>query len=114
MRAVVLCQIPYAHTSSTITADDLALVGVDNNIIDRRAMGIASLNRTTSCLPDLHRAIFRACDHPFALAMKCNTSNIASMTFERKQRVRVCRFDIVKLDAVVAGSSKEPFVRRYA
>jgi hypothetical protein len=34
MRAIVLCKIPNADTASTITSNDLALVGVDYHVVD--------------------------------------------------------------------------------
>jgi hypothetical protein len=85
---------------------------MNNYVIDRRAMGIASLDRTTPGLPDLHCAIFRACDHPFSFAVECDTCDVACMAFEGEERVWVRRFDVVELDRMMASSGKEAFVRR--
>ncbi len=89
MGAIVLSQVPDTNTSSTITANNLALVGMNDHIVDRAAVRVASLNGTTSSLPDLDKAIFRACDHPFSFTVKCDTRDIASMTFEGEDRVGV-------------------------
>jgi hypothetical protein len=110
MRAVVLCKIPYAHAASTVTGNDLALVWVDDYIVDRGAMGIASLDRTAPGLPDFDCAIFRACDHPFSFAVKCDACDIACMAFECEKGVWVCGFDVVEFDSVMTSSGKEAFV----
>jgi hypothetical protein len=86
------------------------LVGVDHYVVDWRAVGIASLNRAASRFPDLDRAIFRACDHPFSLAVECDARDVASVTFESKKRVWVCGFDVVEFDRVMASSGEESFV----
>jgi len=110
VRAVVLCQIPNAYTASAITGNDLTLVGVDHYVVDWRAVGIASLNRTASRLPDLDRAIFRACDHPFSLAVECDACDVAGVAFECEEGVWVCGFDVVKFDCVMTSGGEEAFV----
>lgn len=90
MRAVVLRKIPDPNTSTTIATDNLALVGVNDYIVDRATVGIASLNGSASSLPDLHGAILRAGDHPLSLAVKRDSSDVASMSFESEKRIRVC------------------------
>jgi hypothetical protein len=82
MRAVVFRKVPDPNTSSAITADDLALVGVNDHIVYRAAMGIASLNGPTSRLPDLHSTILGARNHPFPLAVERNPSYISGMSLE--------------------------------
>ena len=114
MGAIVLSQVPNTNTSSAITANNLALVGMNDHIVDRAAVRVASLDGTTSSLPDLDKAIFRACDHPFSFTMKCNTRDIASMAFEGEERVGVGGLDIVELDRMVTSSRKETLVRRDA
>jgi hypothetical protein len=114
MRAIILGKVPNANASSAITSNDFSLVGMNDYIIDWRAMGIASLNRATPSLPDLDSAILRACDHPFPFAVKCDTRDIASMTFESEERVRIGGLDVVELDSVVASGSEEAFVWRDA
>ena len=75
-------------------------------------MGIASLNRAAPRLPDFDRAIFRTCDHPFSLAVECDACDVAGVTFKCEQRVRVCGFDVVEFDCVMASSGQEAFVGR--
>lgn len=112
MRAIVLCQIPDPNTSSTVTADDLALVWVDNHIVDGASMRVAALNSTASRLPNLDSAILRACDHPFSLAMECDTSDVSRVTFKGEKRVGVRRLDIVQLDGMMTCSREETLVGR--
>lgn len=114
MRAIILCQIPDPNASSAITADDLALVWMDNNIVDSASMRVTALDSTTSCLPDLDCAILRACDHPFSLAMECDTSDVSRVALKREKRVRVCRFDIVQLDSMMTSCRKKTLVGRDA
>lgn len=110
MAAVVLGQIPDPDTATAITAYDLALVGMDHDVIGRAAMVIASLDGTRSCLPDLDCAVLGGRNHPLALAMEGDSSDIASVTLERQQRVWVRRFDVVKFHGVVAGGSQEALI----
>ena len=112
MRAVVFRKIPDAHTASAITGNDLALVWVDHYVVDRGAVRIASLNRTAPRFPNLDRAIFRTCDHPFSFAVECDACDVASVTFERQERVWVCGFDVVEFDCVMTSCGKETFVGR--
>jgi len=87
--AVVLRKVPNTDASTTIAADDLALVGMNDYIVDSYTVTVrvAPLNRTVASLPDLDCAIFRACDQPFTLTMKCDTRNIACMAFEGEERI---------------------------
>lgn len=103
MAAVVLCQIPDSHGSSTVAADDLALVGVNHDVIDGAPVTVGSLDGAAACFPDLDIAIFRGCDHPLALAVECNSGDITSVTFEGEEGIGVRRLDIVQLDGVVAS-----------
>jgi hypothetical protein len=77
-------------------------------------MGITSLDRATPSLPDLDCAIFRACDHPFSLAVECDARHIATVTLKCEEGVWVCGFDVVEFDRVMASRSEESFVGRDA
>jgi hypothetical protein len=90
MGAVVLSKVPDTNTSSAITADDLALVGMNDYIIDWTSVRIASLNSSTSSLPNLDGTILGACNHPLSFTMKRDTSYVSSMSLEGKKRVGVC------------------------
>lgn len=58
--------------------------------------------------------IFRACDHPFAFAVECDTSDVTSVALECQHSCRVGRLDVVQLDGVVACGGEEAFIRRDA
>jgi len=102
--AVVLCKIPNTNTTTTITADNLALIRVDDNVVDCATVGIATLNRAATGLPDLNSTILGTSNHPFSLAVECYTRNVTSMALEGEERVGVGRFDVVKLDSMMACS----------
>jgi hypothetical protein len=110
VRATIFGEVPYTDISTTITTDDFPLVRVNNNIRDGRAMSITALNSATASLPDLDGTILRTSDHPFALTVKCDTSNIARMSFESKNRVWVGGLNVVELHVVVTTSRKETLV----
>ena len=82
MRALVLAQIPYPNVAPAVATDELSLVGMDDNIIDRHTMAVISLNGPASGIPNLHSAIFGARDHPFAFAVKGNSGNISGVAFK--------------------------------
>lgn len=113
MRTVVLGQVPDSDTTTTIAADDLALVWMNDYIIDWTTMAITALNRTAASFPDFHSSILGASNHPLPFAVERNAGDVVGMAFKGQDRVWVSRFDIVEFDAVVACSGKEPFIRRY-
>ena len=82
MGTVVLGQVPHSDTSRPVATDNLTLIRVDYDIVRRAAMFIASLDRSSSCLPDLDSAVFGASDHPFSLTMKSDACNVAGMPLE--------------------------------
>ena len=103
MSTPIFAQVPDANVSSTVTADKLALVGMNDNIVDRNSMRIVALNTAGASVPNLNGAVFGASDHPFPLAVKSYASNVTGMTFESKDRVRIGRLDIVEFDIVSSG-----------
>lgn len=111
MRAVIFSKIPYSDGSRTITANNLALIWMYNNIIYRTPMIITPLNASLSRLPNLNRPIFTARDHPFALAVKSDASDVVGVAFEGEDWIRVCGFYIVELDVGVGGSGEKTLVR---
>jgi hypothetical protein len=110
--AVVLGQVPDTDASSTVTADDLTLVWMNDDVIDWGSMRIRTLDSSAACLPNLDSSVLRASDHPFALTVECDTGDVVRVTFESQDRIWVCRFDIVELDIVVASGSEETFIWR--
>lgn len=114
MRALVLAQVPDTHVSSAVTADQLALVRVDDHVVDGHAVGVVALHAARARIPDLDGAIFGARHHPFALAMEGNAGDVGRMALKGEDRVWVRRLDLIELDRVVAGRSEEAFVGRDA
>lgn len=110
MGADTLTKIPHAHHTSLISTDELALVRVNDHIVDGSPVHVISLQTTCACIPDLDSAIFRAGDHPLAFAMERDTGDVVGVALEGHHRVGVCRLDIVKLDIIVASSREKAFV----
>lgn len=110
--AVVLGQIPDTHTASAIAADDLALVGVDHNVVDRAAVVVTALDVAAPRLPDLDGAVLGRGDHPLALAVKGHARDVTGVALEGEEGVGVGRFDVVQFDRVMAGGSEIALVRR--
>ena len=114
MGAFVLAQVPDAHVSPTVTADQLALVRVDDHVVDGHAVGVVALHAARARVPDLYRAIFGARHHPLALAVKRDAGDVGRVALEGEDRVRVRRLDLIQLDRVMARRSEEAFVGRNA
>lgn len=114
MRAVILGQIPDSDTSTTVAADDFTLVWVDDNVIDWAAVAVAALDGAAAGFPNLDSSILRAGNHPFALTVERNPSDVVGMTLEGQNWVRIRRFDIIELDAMMTSSCEESLVWRDA
>lgn len=114
MAAVVFGKIPDSNTARTIAAYDLALVRMNHNVIGGAPVVVASLDCSGSRLPDLDCAILGRCDHPFAFAMKSDSCDIASVAFERQERVGVRGLDVVELDGMMTSGSQVSLIRRDA
>lgn len=114
MRAIVLAQIPDAYAAAAVTADDLALVRVNDDVVCGRAVVVTSLYGAAPRLPDLDGSVLGARHHPLALAMEGHAGDISRMALEGQQGVGVGGLDIVELDGVVAGSGEEALVGRNA
>lgn len=108
--AVVLGQIPDAYTAAAVAADNLALIGVNHDIIDSAAVVVATLDSAATRLPDLDSTVLGARNHPLALAVECDARDIASMALKCQQGVGVGRLDIKEFHGMVAGGRKEAFV----
>lgn len=114
MSAFILTQIPYPDIASTVTANQLPLIRMDHHVIHGVAVVVVALNTGGSCIPDLHRAILRACHHPFPLTVEADPRNVAIVSLERKHRIWVSRLDIEQLDQVSSRCGEEPLVWGYA
>ena len=108
MGALVLAEIPDPHIARAVAADELPLVGVNDYIVDRAVVVVVALDRACASVPDLERAVFGTCYHPFALDVECYACDVAGMAFEGEERVGIGRgADVVELDVFVAGG-REP------
>jgi hypothetical protein len=111
VRARVLGQVPDAHAAGAVAANDLALVGVDDDVVGGAAVVVAALYGAGARLPDLDGAVLGAGDHPLALAVEGDAGDVARVTLKGEERVGVGRLDVVELDGVVAGGGEEALVR---
>lgn len=112
--AVVLGKVPDLDAARAVAADDLALVGVDDNVVGGAAMVVAALDGAGACLPDLDSAVLGARHHPLALAMEGNAGDVARVALEGQQWVWVGALDVEQLDGMVAGGREEALVGRDA
>jgi hypothetical protein len=112
VRTFVLAKIPYAHITPAVTADKLALIGVDDHIVDGNTMGIVPLHIPAPRIPDLDGPILRRSHQPLGFTMKCNARDITSVSIKREDSIWVRRLDIVELDRVVARSGEVALIRR--
>lgn len=114
MCAVVFGQVPDAYATTAVAADNLALVGMNDNIVDGGAVVVAALNGGRSRVPNLDGTVLGARNHPLAFAMKRNTRNVVGVALKYEKRIGVCRLNVKELDGVVAGDGEEALIGRYA
>lgn len=114
MGAVVLGEVPDADAAAAVAADDLALVGVDDDVVGGAAVAVGALDGAGAGLPDLDGAVLARRDHPLALAVEGHTRDVPRVALESQQRVRVRGLDVEQLHRVVARRRQEPLVRRDA
>lgn len=114
VRAVVLRQVPHAHTARAVTADDLALVGVDDDIVGGASVVVGALDGAAARLPDLDGAVLGAGHHPLALAVERDARDVASVALKGEQWVGIGALDVEELDGVVARGRQEALVGRDA
>jgi hypothetical protein len=112
--ALILAEVPYPHIPTSITADQLALIRMNHNIIDRHAVCIIPLHVAAARVPDLDRPVLAAGHKPFRLAVERDAGHVAGVAVEGEDRVGVRGFDVVQLDCVVAGGGKVALVGRDA
>lgn len=110
MCAYTLTQVPDTHHTSSVTTDELALVRVNDYVVDRGSVDIVTLQTTGSGIPNLDRTIFRACHHPLALTVEGNTGNIVGVTLEGHDGIRIRGLNVKEFDIVMARSSKKALV----
>jgi hypothetical protein len=114
MRACVLGQIPKPDAPRSVAANDLALVRVDYHVVRWGAMVVAPLYCARPCLPYFDSAVFRACHHPFSLAVKGDACDVARVALKDKVWRWIGVSDFKELDCVMAGGGKISLVGRDA
>jgi hypothetical protein len=62
MATLILAQIPNPHIASAITTNQLALIRMDDHIIDGNAMHVVPLHAARPRIPYLSK-LFRQCDY---------------------------------------------------
>lgn len=110
----VLGKVPDPDAAGPVAADDLALVGVYDDVVGGTAVVVAALDGAAAGLPDLDGAVLGARDHPLALAVEGDARDVARVALEGEQRVRVGGLDVEELDRVVARGGEEALVGRDA
>lgn len=114
VRALVLAQVPDSNVTSAVTANQLALVRVDDYIIHRNTVGVVALYVAAPGIPDFDGAVLTRCHQPLGLAVECDASDVGRMAVKGENGVWVSRLDVVELHRVVTGGGEIAFVRRYA
>ncbi len=110
MCAGVLGQVPKPDAAAPVAADDLALIRVDNHIVNRGAVVIAPAYSPGTSIPDLDGAILGARHHPFAVTVECYASDVACMALKNRGGSGVRGTDVEQLDCVVARGGEESLV----
>jgi hypothetical protein len=108
--AFVLAQVPDAHVASTIAADELSLVGMDDDVVNGDAVRVVALHIPAPGVPDLDGAVFGRRDQPLGLAMECYAGDVGRVAVKGEDGIRVGRLDVVELDCVVAGGREVALV----
>lgn len=111
MSTDALTQVPDSDHTGVVTTDELALVGMNDHIIDRSTVNIIPLQATCSSIPNFHSSVLGASDHPFPLAVECHAGDVVRMTFKGNHGIGIGRLYIKELDIVVARGSQEPLIR---
>jgi hypothetical protein len=112
--ALVLAKVPDAHVAAAVTANELALVRVNDYIVDGDAVGVVALHIAAAGIPDLDGAVFRGRDQPLGLAVEGDACDVGRVAVKGQDRIRIRRLDVVELDRVVAGGGEVALVGRDA
>lgn len=106
MRALVLPQIPNPYVAPSIARNQLPLIRMNDDVVNRGAMQIIALDTARARIPDLHRAVLGARHHPLPLAVERDAGDVARVAVEGEYGVGVRGADVVKLDIVVSGGGE--------
>lgn len=82
MSTDALAQVPDTDHTGVVTTDELALIGMNDHIIDCSPVDIIPLQATGTGIPDLHSSILGAGDHPFPFAVECHAGDVIRVTFK--------------------------------
>lgn len=111
MNALALTQVPNTNIATTITTDKLGLVRVDDNVIDGEIVSVVTLKAAAADIPDLDGTVLGTSDHPLALTVECDSSDITGVTLESHQGIGVARLGVKQLDIVVTRNGEVLLVR---
>lgn len=75
---------------------------MDDHIVDRAPVQVVALDAPRARVPDLHRTVFGARHHPFALAVERDARDVARVSIEGEHGAWVGGADVVELDVVIA------------
>lgn len=64
VRAAVFCEVPDLDAPLLVAADELALIRMDDDLVDGRLVVIVALNVTRPGIPDLERMVLGRGDEP--------------------------------------------------
>jgi len=114
VRALVLRQVPQHDPARRVAGHQLALVGMDDDVVDGCPMLVVALDGRGARVPDLDRPVLAAGDHPLALAMEPDGGDVAGVPLKGHHGARAAGVDVVELDGAVAAGCQEALVGRDA
>lgn len=112
MTTLILSQIPDPDIAAPIATNQLALIWMNDYIIDRDAVCIIPLYIATPSVPNLDGAVLGRRDKPLGLAVEGDAGDVASVSIEGKDCVGIGRLDVVELYRMMAGGGEVAFVGR--
>jgi hypothetical protein len=111
---LILTQVPHAHGAGAVAADQLALVRVNDDVVDSAAVVVIPLHTAAPRVPDLDGAVLRRRDHPLTLAVEGHARDIAGVSLKGEHGGRVGGLDVIELNSVVPRGSEVALVGRDA
>jgi hypothetical protein len=85
----VVAQVPNHNHPTAVAGDKFALVRMNDDVVYRVVMSVASLYETRTGVPDPDCAVFRRGTHPLSLTMEGHSCDIAVVALESHYRIRV-------------------------
>ena len=87
--ANALSQVPDSDDASTIATDELTLIGMDHNVVDRGLVSIIALQTAGARVPHFNRVVLGTGHHPLPFAVESNAGDVVRVAIKRHDRVRV-------------------------